>query len=70
MCSFYWLVYKNLDQEASKAETLKEAFTYPLTTVPLSIVETCSTLRQGDKAGFRNFLIKKSDGKERNTYKK
>jgi len=45
----------------SKAETLEEAFKYPLTTVALSIAESSTTLRQGDKAGFRNFLIHNSD---------
>ena len=45
----------------SKAETLEEAFKYPLTAVPLSIAETSSTLRQDDKAGFRNFLINDSN---------
>ena len=45
----------------SKVETLEEAFKYPLTTVPLSIADTSTSLRQGDKVAFRNYLIDNSN---------
>ena len=46
-----------------KATSLKEAFSYPITTLPLSLASPEGTLRQADidKASFRNNLSKDSD---------
>lgn len=41
----------------AKSVSLQEAFEYPITTVPLAVATTDSTLRQSDKASLRNFLI-------------
>ena len=49
----------------SKSATLEEAFKYPLTTVPLSIADANTAMRQGDKAGFRNLIIKEADAVEK-----
>ena len=46
----------------SKAVSLKEAFSFPITSVPLSISTPEGNLRQSEKASFRNFLISKCDG--------
>ena len=37
---------------------LEEAFSYPITSLPLSIAHPDGTLRQGNKSNFRNQLIK------------
>ena len=39
---------------------MDEAFAYPITSVPLSIAEPDSKLRQSDKASFRNYLMKEA----------
>ena len=44
-----------------KSVSLQEAFKYPITTVPLAVATTESTLRQSDKASLRNFLITESN---------
>ena len=44
----------------SKAGSLQEAFTHPITTVPLSIATADSTLRQSDKATLQRFLLEES----------
>lgn len=41
----------------AKSISSQEAFQYPITTVPLAVATTDSTLRQSDKASLRNFLI-------------
>ena len=41
-----------------KAVSLEEAFSYPITSLPLSIAHSDGTLRQGNKSIFRNLLIK------------
>ena len=51
------------DQQAlwlilSKADNLEAAFKFHLTSLTLSITESDSTSRKGDKARFKNFLIK------------
>ena len=45
----------------AKAASLDEAFSYPITSVPLSVATPEGTLRQSDKASLRNFLITDSD---------
>lgn len=44
----------------AKATSLEEAFSFPITTVPLSIPTPDSTLTQSHQASFRNYLINKS----------
>ena len=44
----------------SKSVNMEEAFNYPITTVPLAIATTECSLRQSDKAHFRNHLISAS----------
>ena len=46
---------------AGKPTNLQEAFSYPITSLPLSIAFPDSSLYQGDKAGFRNFIMKNSN---------
>ena len=46
----------------SKSVSLKEAFSFPITAVPLSISTPEGNLRQSEKASFRNFFISKCDG--------
>ena len=41
-----------------KAISLEEAFSYPITSLPLSIAHPDGTVRQGNKSNFRNQLIK------------
>ena len=45
----------------AKAASLEEAFRYPIMSVPLSVATLEGTLRQSDKASFRNYLIAESD---------
>ena len=44
----------------SKAGSLQEAFTHPITTVPLSIATADSPLHQSEKATFQRFLLEES----------
>ncbi len=44
----------------SKAGSLEEAFTHPITTVPLLIATADSTLRQSDKVTLQRFLLEES----------
>ncbi|CAM1319293.1 Uncharacterised protein r2_g2746 [Pycnogonum litorale] len=44
----------------SKPGNLQEAFTHPITSVPLSIATADSTLRQSDKATLQRFLLEES----------
>ena len=44
----------------AKAISLEEAFKFPITSVPLAAANPDGTLRQGDKASFRNILIENS----------
>ena len=46
---------------AAKLNDLHEAFSYPITSLPLSIASPDSSLSQPDKAGFRNFIMKSSN---------
>ena len=46
---------------AAKSVDLHEGFSYPITSLPLSIVSTDSSLYQSDKASFRNYIMKSSD---------
>lgn len=41
----------------AKAVSLKEAFTFPITSIPFSLGYPEGSLRQSDKANFRNWLI-------------
>ena len=45
----------------AKSLSLKEAFRYPITSIPLSVAFPDGVLRQSEKASFRNFLIEKSN---------
>ena len=45
----------------SKTATLDEAFQYPLTTVPLSIAETNSSLRQGNQLFYLHLTLGNHD---------
>ena len=40
---------------AAKPTDLHKAFSYPITSLPLSIASPDSSLYQSDKAGFRNY---------------
>ena len=40
-----------------KPTDLHEAFSYPITSLPISIASPDSSLYQSDKAGFRNHII-------------
>ena len=44
----------------AKSVSLEEAFQYPITTVPLAVATSESTLRQTNKASLRNYLMNKS----------
>ena len=44
----------------SKAGSLTEAFAHPITSVPLSIANADSTLRQSEKASLQRFLVNES----------
>ena len=44
-----------------KAASLEEVFAFPITTIPLSLATPDVALRQGNKAVFRNFMIKESN---------
>ena len=44
----------------AKSVSMEEAFAYPITSVPLSIAEPDSKLRQSDKASFRNYFMKEA----------
>ena len=57
--------YNSFQQEfgviAAKPTDLHEAFSYPITSLPLSIASPDSNLHQSDKAGFRNYIMKSSN---------
>ena len=44
-----------------KAASMVEAFSFPITTIPLSLATPDGALRQGDQAALRNYMIKGSD---------
>ena len=46
---------------AAKPTDLHEAFSYPITSLPLSIASPASSLYQFDRAGFRNYVMKSSN---------
>ena len=46
---------------AAKALSLREAFTYPITSYPLNVADLDGHLRQSDKASFRNLLIEEAN---------
>ena len=41
----------------AKSVSLEEAFQYPITTIPLAVATSESTLRQSNKASLRNYLM-------------
>ncbi len=58
--------HKEEDRQAfgvlvGKAATLEEAFTFPITSIPLSLATPEGSLRQSDKASLRNYLIKQAE---------
>ena len=46
---------------AAKLTDLYKAFSYPITSLPLSIASSDSSLYQSDKAGFRSYIMKSSN---------
>ena len=54
----------------SKSLSLKEAFQYPITSIPLSIANPDGHLRQSDKAAFRNYLIEEAGAMSKEVPKK
>ena len=48
-----------------KSLSLEEAFSFPITTVPLSIAFPGGKLRQSGKTSFRNHIIKQSEALHR-----
>ena len=45
----------------AKSYSLREAFGYPITSYPLSVADLEGSLRQSDKASFRNMLIEEAN---------
>ena len=50
---------------AAKSLSLREAFAHPITTYPLNVADLEGSLRQADKASFRNTLIEEANASQR-----